>query len=76
MILEVLSDCPLMAAGTPDAPEHENSAVGPAAPSFPPVSSMDHQVTGYEDVDSEGGECHKFVRAMVMLHRLNTVNYH
>ena len=61
-----------LAAGTPqyksddDAPEHENSAVGPAAPSFPPVSSMD-QVAGYEDVDSEGGECRKFVRAMLEL---------
>ena len=36
--------------------KHENSTAGPSAPSFPPVSSMDH-VTGYENVDSEGGEC-------------------
>ena len=31
---------------------HENSAIGPSAPSFP---SMDH-VTGYENVDCDGGK--------------------
>ena len=36
--------------------EHEDSAAGPSEPSYPPVSSMDH-VTGYENVDSEGGKC-------------------
>ena len=53
--LSLPQDLPQYKGEVPDEDVHESNATGPAAPSAPPISSMD-QVSGYEAVNLQAGK--------------------